>query len=307
MKTKTVLGIGIPIILCLCMLSLLWLLRNYVTSSVELPEISFSFIKNNYLLRFDNKKNYDTSIIRGDTTTGEADVSELKTPYGKNVASAVQLSDHGWCYIFISKCITAEVFSNEGKRIKEVVLQQVPDQILPFHNGVLFRFGSSLYDWQYNDSDHITIFDRVQIRPDVDEEFRLYTFNNRLVFQEGYRISIFDEATSSLDSVHIKADILGFINEDTLVFRGPINIFGIQYLFKYSISRHKKYDYGLVKGLPISYWFIDAAFSPDSKYMIALASVEFTQRQGVVVDMERYESKLIDYYNDSLGSLQWIE
>ena len=41
--------------------------------------------------------------------------------------------------------------------------------------------------------------------------------------------------------------------------------------------------------------------------MIALASVEFTQRQGVVVDMERYESKLIDYYNDSLGSLQELK
>ena len=279
-------------------------------SVMEVSDIGISFLCNSRWLNTDQAMEYGSSYVDYDGISHQSTETDVLTPQGDPAAISLRLFNGDWAFIRENDEITIEIYNASQNLLTQMRLTMMPDQILPFQNVVLLRFDKVLFLWQYKETAKLIPFENVSLQESETGDVKLFACNNRIAASDEHTVVIYDAIQNESKQFKCNARLLGFSDEDTLVFVDSWNhssiVFWFQDIFKYSISKQKKFDFGKIKGL--SGWnMLSAAFDETGQHMLCVTCNDTIIAKTVIVDLENYTSKELDYRADTIDFMQWIE
>ena len=284
-------------------------LKKY-NSAMEVSDIGVSFVCNSRWLNTDQVMEYGSFYVDYDGISHQSKETNVLTPQGNAAAISLRLFNGDWAFIRKNDEITIEIYNASQDPLKQMRLTTMPDQILPFQNDVLLRFDKDLFLWQYKETAKLIPFENVSLQEFESGDVKLFACNNKIAASDEHTVVIYDAIQNKSKQIKCNARLLGFSDEDTLVFVDSWDqssiVFWFQDIFKYSISKQKKFDFGKIKGL--SGWnVLCAAFDETGQQMLCVTCNDTILAKTVIVDLNNYTSKELNYRTDTMNFMQWIE
>ena len=193
--------------------------------------------------------------------------------------------------------ITSSIVTDSGVTKKHCYLDWSPELILEYGEDILFKQGTNLFAWRYND-------DNVIKMSNISNEYnggKIYSCKNSLVFAEDDKWIIY--RNKDRKAIKNNADCLGFLDENTLVFAKE-EPFIFEYIYKYDINTGKKYDRRIRKNP--GFMVYEVAFSPDGKYMLYFSGNGEGGIETYILEMKSYVKNRIDLGVEDIISIQWL-
>jgi len=193
--------------------------------------------------------------------------------------------------------ITSSIITDEGVTEKKLTLDWLPERILEFDNGIVFKHNSDLFIWRYEVGNEVELLDI----SDKYNDGRVFSNNDSIAFFENGQLHVYSKGKEKI--LRNTSQCLGFRDEENLVLVKELP-FGFVWMYQYNINKRRTSNYKLL-WVP-EYFLFEAAFDPSGRYMLYFSSNGEGAVETYIMDLKSNAKKIIDFETDIVISAQWL-
>ena len=306
----------VVVLVCLCTDIVSPLAKASTLKEDERSGAAFSMVYTQWWIDRYGERQQKSIIVEWNSANESPESHQVTTPHSKKANISLQTDSQDWVFACVGDPVAVSAFSVDGTLIREIRLETMPDQMMNFNGAVLIRYDKALYIWKYRESDRVLPFGRIQCpESEEDQIIRWFAFGDTIAVSNGKIVNIYNALNDQTKTVRCKGRLLGFLNEDTLMFTKTtfLHFFAFPFpnIFLYSIPKNRQHCIQRVKGLHSYQKIFEAAFDLSGNYMIAYTNGCITpvDYSASLIDVNDYSCKAdLDYETMGLMcSLQWIE